>query len=148
MVIYPQDYNSQENPNGSFCVYINDKRQIKTVATTSLSFFGAEIIHFKITEKHLICGFINRGYLVASDFLGYTPFSPLEKYLCLPSNVNFEISQSDFRGANALFFFKPYQFLDYHNKDYMSALIAEVERSYLPPPVLIPANPAEANGRA
>ena len=139
MVVFPEEITIDRQIN--YLLYLNEKRQLRKVHVKTYMYdIEHEVLHCKIPERHVICGYIYNGYVVSAkanpEMIRYTPFSPVEKYLIDSSNVNFEIPLNEFRQENALLIWRPWYITNgvfgWDEKN-LSLLVQKVSETYLPP---------------
>jgi|GEM_PF-6674720 len=134
-------------PEDKYLVYVNEKRQINTVKCKlyQVQDMGT-LLHAKIYERHLICGFVKNGFTVTQPYdIAFLPLTALEKYLFVNTNINFEIQSNQFREANSLFVFHEFAHIggfvpgkggtvqpdDPDYPPYLADLILKIEESYI-----------------
>ncbi|GEL11810.1 hypothetical protein SAMN05192550_2815 [Flavobacterium glycines] len=86
--------------NQNYALYVNEKRQLRSVKVNIEETDTLYNISFSIKEKHLICGLVINGVIVKGQDLENLPFSEFEKYMFDSSNIFFSIPDLEFNQEN------------------------------------------------
>ena len=84
----------------NFIFYINRKNVLKTAKIKIESTENYYLLSFNAPEDYLICGLMANSILLPVSEMKYYPLKPIEKYLCVITNVHFYISANEFRIQN------------------------------------------------